>query len=457
MTAGRRAGRIVLTVALLFALFAAGFVYGDYAAKHRIFPYPHISGLAGTARPDLRPQARGRWRVASGRSERKGITREQEEELVSMMTLGYVSGSKPATSLGGVTLFDRARAYGGLNLFSSGHGPEAVLMDMEGRALHTWGLRLTEVWPDRQWLVKDPEVQPWRRVHLYDNGDLLAVYDWLGMIRIDRDSRVVWARPAGAHHDIDVQPDGTIYTLEHERGILPRIDESYPTVEDYVAVLSADGTLLRRVSLLEALERSPYWALLERALPRGDILHTNSIEVLDGRLERLSPAFAPGNVLVSFRELDAIAVVDLDEEVVVWALTGRWHRQHEATVLGNGHMMLFNNEAGDGASEVLEFDPLTQRTFWSVRGDSTDPFHSPSCGAGRRLPNGNTLITESDNGRAFEVTADGTIVWEFLNPQRAGEDHELIATLYEVVRLRPNFPLDWLPEHDRSEGKVAHP
>ena len=45
--------------------------------------------------------------------------------------------------------------------------------------------------------------------------------------------------------------------------------------------------------------------------------------------------------------------------------------------------------------------------FWSnVRGDQ------------QRLANGNTLITESEGGRIFEVSPDGEIVWEFINPVR---------------------------------------
>jgi hypothetical protein len=34
----------------------------------------------------------------------------------------------------------------------------------------------------------------------------------------------------------------------------------------------------------------------------------------------------------------------------------------------------------------------------------------------QRLPSGNTIICESDNGRFFEVTPDNEIVWEYENP-----------------------------------------
>lgn len=37
-------------------------------------------------------------------------------------------------------------------------------------------------------------------------------------------------------------------------------------------------------------------------------------------------------------------------------------------------------------------------------------------GAAQRLPNGNTLVTESHHGRAFELDPNGEIVWEFHAP-----------------------------------------
>ena len=53
----------------------------------------------------------------------------------------------------------------------------------------------------------------------------------------------------------------------------------------------------------------------------------------------------------------------------------------------------------------------------------------------RRLPNGNTLISESNYGRALETTRGQQIVWEYLNPHRAGDYNELIASLFEMRRI----------------------
>jgi hypothetical protein len=103
---------------------------------------------------------------------------------------------------------------------------------------------------------------------------------------------------------------------------------------------------------------------------------------------------------------------------------------------------------------VLEFDPARPDTLtWQFGGSEESPFASFNCGTAERLPNGNTLITESDGGRAFEVTPGKKTVWEFYNPHRAGDDQELIATLFELVRLPPDFPTDWVAGTGAAENQ----
>ena len=62
--------------------------------------------------------------------------------------IGYLDGSVPPAREGTVVTYDAARAYNGLNFFSSGHAPEALLMDMDGNVLHRWRYAFDDVWPD---------------------------------------------------------------------------------------------------------------------------------------------------------------------------------------------------------------------------------------------------------------------------------------------------------------------
>jgi hypothetical protein len=87
---------------------------------------------------------------------------------------------------------------------------------------------------------------------------------------------------------------------------------------------------------------------------------------------------------------------------------------------------------------------VTRREIWSYAGNWFRKFRSKDVGTSYRLKNGNTLIVESRRGRAFEVTPEREIVWEFINPNRTARDESRTAQLMDLRRLEPGFPLEWL-------------
>jgi len=127
-----------------------------------------------------------------------------------------------------------------------------------------------------------------------------------------------------------------------------------------------------------------------------------------------------------------VAIVDPAAGRAVWARRGPWRRQHEPTLLSSCRILLFDNRGLDGASRVLEVDPLTGEIAWSWAGEAGRPLSSPEAGTAARLANGNTMVVESEAGRAFEIGPEGEVVWEFVSPHRAGRANELVATLFEM-------------------------
>lgn len=361
--------------------------------------------------------------------------------------IGYTASAHPAPPQAHVTIYDPTRAWNGLNLYASWHAPEAILMDMKGQVLHTWRYAFEDVWPPPASRAEIDHPDFWRRVRLLGNGHLLALYEGYGLIRVDAASRLVWAYPGKCHHDLEVTEEGTVYVLTREAKLLPRVHPSEPVLEDGIAVLDWNGRELAKYSILECFENSNYAPLL-RNLPKreGDIFHTNTIRVFDGSLEHRSPLFKKGNLLISILHTDTIAILDLEKRSVVWALSGMWDAQHDPSLLPNGRMLILDNLGHGGRSRVLEFDPFTQVVEWMYVGEPDKPFFTQGCGTCARLPNGNTLITETDFGRAFEVAPDKTIVWEFINPHRTGPGQDQIAKIAEMIRLDRSLPLDWIPE-----------
>ncbi len=390
----------------------------------------------------------GGWKEATAEG-REELTEEQRAEFARLASIGYLSGSTPLPTDAGVTVYDRSATYDALNFYTSGDFPGAILMDMTGHILHRWHLKYLDAWRT-QTEVGLPRSNKtagyWRRAHLFNNGDVLAIFEGLGIVKVDSASDLLWSNINGAHHDLDIAGDGRIFVLTREPKMIPRVNPDLPILEDFIVILDPSGQEIDRTSVLEAFENSAYAAVLDGMKESGDVFHTNTLEILDGSLADELPAFAAGNVLICLRELDVIAVVDLGRAEVVWALAGTWKAPHQPTVLPGGSMLLFDNKGNRGMSRVIEFDPATLEMIWSYAGAEPPDFFSKECGSNQRLPNGNTLITESDRGKVFEVAPDGRVVWKYFNPAQGGDDGEFIATLFEVIRLDPGFPLGWMRE-----------
>ena len=406
---------LVLAVVLL----AGAFVWGFATERFRIFPMPLIHRAAV---------------VLGKRWDNSVELTSPSPALAALKSLPYLNGSvDPNAKAMGVLVNERGAVAPGVNFFSTlGSRGEACLVDNDGKELWRWSL--SREFPPA---ALRPGIA-FGYTHLFPNGDVLAFVDGLAIVKLDKDSRLLWKHVCQAHHDAFVADDGRIYALVHERRSVPAISDRYPSLLDEVEVLSPSGERVGAVSVFDAVDRSPYAFLLPRTtgLPIDpdtdvvDVLHTNHVEVYDGTLERLSPLFHRGNLLLSMRSLNAIAILDGSTSRVLW-LWGPTNLslQHHPTILENGDLLLFDN--GTSRSQIVEVDPRTNAVTW--RSAPAQDFISDIRGACQRLPNGNTLATISQTGYAREVTSDGRKVWDFANPSvGAGGFREAI---YRMTRV----------------------
>lgn len=336
----------------------------------------------------------------------------------------------------------------GFTLCMYGPNSRAVLVNMAGEVVQQWHVPFSQLWPAPPHIhgrIEDSAVY-FNDGRLYPNGDLLAVVEGpinlqnpsngYGLVKLDKDSRVLWKYAERCHHNVDVAEDGSLYALANEivEQVPPRL--AYlptPCMVDFVDVISPQGKRTKRIPLLDALSNSPYAALfgkLERPkipgttapsgartafyaddVQRRDVLHCNSVKVLSRTVAPKYPSFRAGQLLISSRHLDAIFVLDPKSEKVVWAARGPWQAQHDPSFLDNGHLLLFDNLGSQLGSRILEYDPQTQAFPWIYPGEKEKPFLSEIRGMCQRLPNGNTLIVHSDGGKVFEVAPDRELVW----------------------------------------------
>lgn len=360
-----------------------------------------------------------------------------------------------------VMLNDKALAGKGYNLVVDVHAQEATLTDMDGKPVHKWARRFDEIWDKAPQLPDYEDQEPgywadkiyWRRAHLYPNGDILVVYETpyrtpygLGLAKLDRDSKVIWKLDDNVHHDVAVAPSGDIYLLGqfiNETGYAGYPELVPPFIDDTIVILSPDGEVRKELSIVEAFLNSDYTPFLSMLNTNllGDVMHTNTVQYIDSATAERFAFAEEGDLLISMREMNVIAILDPVAEQIVWAKTGLWQAQHEPVMLNDGSIMVFDNQGnldGPGSTRVIEFNPLTGRIEWTFAGSEKEPLHSPVYGSIQRLANGNTMIVESTNGRAMEVTPDGRVVWDYRSPHRKTEEgQELVMPLMDVVRFEP--------------------
>ncbi|MEW6270273.1 MAG: arylsulfotransferase family protein [Thermodesulfobacteriota bacterium] len=380
------------------------------------------------------------------------------EEIERLQALGYVDVTDEVVEPGraGVVVHDRARSQPGYNLFTNAHLCSSQLIDADGKVLRTWALAPCHRW-DSTSLTPEGDLLVVGRAHRRRKGLSWAAGRYVA--RLGFDGSVKWKIDLGAHHDVQWTPHGQIAVLTARPRRVPELDARRRLKDDRLTLLSPDGEVLDSASLYDLLATAPPDQFRFRATARGkghlDLLHANSVFWMqDPGLAARDPLYAPQNVVVTIRHQDTVAVIDWPAKKVVWAWgQGELSGPHDAVVLPSGNFLVFDNGLGRQWSRVVELDPRTREIVWQYRAPEPETFYTLTRGANQRLANGNTLIAQSDSGRAFEVTPDGDVVWEFLNPNTSEGKR---GALVRMRRLEPRLVESWLArDASRAAQRLA--
>ncbi len=261
----------------------------------------------------------------------------------------------------------------------------------------------------------------------------------------------------GLHHDFERLANGNTLVCAQEVVFEPSLCE-VAILDDVVMEVDPSGAAVWEWSLADHWQQLPVtpagwkWLIAQPGMPKV-LFHLNSLQSLPAnRWEATDPRFRAGNLLLSCRQLNLVLVVDRATGSVVWSMIDETVGQHHARMIppempGAGNLLIFDNGGAAGApaiarpySRVVEFVPGSLHLVWAYRcGEPLPPycrtgFFSGIMGSAQRLPNGNTVIADSDSGRVFEVAADRTTVWE-----------NTAAWVYRGYR----WELDW------PSGKIA--
>ena len=260
--------------------------------------------------------------------------------------------------------------------------------------------------------------------------------------------------------------------------------------DDRLVELGADGKVLWEWTVSDHIDEFRYSKDAREAIARSggggrggafDWFHMNSATYVGPNhwFDEGDKRFDPRNIIVSSRESSLVAIIARDGSIA-WQLGPDFTTspelrairqiigQHNAHFIpkglpGAGNVMIFDNGGASGygapnsnapngtglfarpTSRVLEIDPVTLKLVWNY---TATTFFATNISGAQRLENGNTLITEGPDGRIFEVTNDGTIVWEYVFPLFTPRN-----SVYRAYRV----PYEWIPQINRPQERAVTP
>ncbi len=410
----------LLSAAVL--LFLIAFAWGFMSAKNKSFPHDNIRDMAESIQT---LKELYKIEVATDRS---------AHEIIGPVTRGGVTVNKPASD---------DRDYIFMTLYKSGQFT-AQVVDRRGQIIHSWRIPYKE---QKLYTARDTRVALSRKnltIHgasLAQNGDLYLVIEYRGLLKLSKESDLLWAIHLPVHHVVTADSDGPIWTLSR-RKVRNRKEwiplATRPYWDDQIIHLSSEGEILEQFSVLDIVLQNQYEGILYGGHPgkptiaHDDPLHVNDMDVLTKEQAVHFPGVKEGDIMVSLLTISTVLVFDRRTHAIKWSMTGPFHRQHDPQISHDGTLLVFDNrtargQRGQGAkylvepqdlgySRLLAIDPVSRKIVWQFQGTRKRPFYTSIQGKLEILQNGNILAVESEGGRVFEIEkGTKTIVWEYIN------------------------------------------
>ena len=340
---------------------------------------------------------------------------QKNTSLKKTASINECGSKQPEKS--GMYIYDKNQTYPGYILV------ENKLLDQTGKVVHAWdnNTHMGIIQPDGTYIAQ--------KGSSLNRTSSLVKYSFNGTL--------IWEKPdVKPHHKIALTNENTILTITKETHEY----EDKLVDFDVIVEFDQDGNQIWNWSTWNNLDyiqtfHKPLEITNDSIRPGiksiwggyYDYYHMNSVEEIpdntyswyeeeqDGKI--IQP-FKEGNIIFNFRHGSMIFILDKDTGKIVWHVTqydvpGEIQGQHDSTMLPSGNILIYDNGRYRKSTRVIELNPITKKIEWQY---SAPNFFTVVMGDANKLANGNYLLSETVNGRAFEITSNGTILWEYFNP-----------------------------------------
>jgi hypothetical protein len=322
----------------------------------------------------------------------------------------------------GLRAWDPDKACPGFTLFTPiGAQSTVYLIDLGGQLVHTWCMPYPALYgylTGRGTLVYNGRIDG-------PGDNFLSSSPWKGgvLLEVDWNGEVVWeVRHPDHHHDGIRLANGNALLLcaaDVPCDIAQRVAGGRPGSEykgrmyaDYLVEMMTNGRCVWEWRSWQHLEPEEF-PIVNPEDARSEWTQGNTVVEL-----------TDGNLMLSFQLTSTVVIIDRHSGAVVRKIgPPLLNNQHTPSPLLNGNILIFDNGTHRRPlpySRVIEIEPAACEIVWPYEETPPIAFFSPIISNAQRLSNGNTLINEGATGRLFEVTAEGEVVWEYINPYFCG-------------------------------------
>jgi hypothetical protein len=364
-----------------------------------------------------------------------------------------------------------AQAFQGYTLYSGENSRATYLIDMNNTVVHSWTHSKTGGYSC--YLLSDGSLM---RSANSSNSSLNGGGATGVIERVDWYGNTVWTYTYSSnsyrlHHDFEPMPNGNVLMIAWEvksasQAVAAGLNHSATIWPDHIIEVQPSGTTGGNIvwqwhawdHLIQDYNsgKNNYGVVAQHP----ELLNINMVNIQSGdwmHLNAISYNPTLDQIVVSSHNLNEIYVIDHSTTTAQaathsggnsgkggdilyrWGCPGNYGASGTkvfdvvhcswwipAGLSGAGDILVFNNRQSSGASMVVQITPpgggtgsypitagqafLPASTTWSY---AASGFYSDHLGSCQRLPNGNTLMAESTDGKLREVNSSGVVQWSY--------------------------------------------
>ena len=280
--------------------------------------------------------------------------------------------------------------------------------------------------PEFENLKRDGNTKRFRIFHPFLTEDGGLIFLGPPMVKIDKNSQLVWQNQEDAfHHSIEQDQEGNFWIPTH---VYPyQLDKKYVGLEfdnyldDAITKVSADGEILFQKSVTNIFIENNFmfFDLQSNNHFDRDPIHLNDIQpvLTDG------PHWKRGDLFLSLRHQSMIILYRPSTNKIIWKGAGHTDEQHDVDILDDHRISIFNNNAWatfdgekvDGNNEVVIYDFETD-SYSKYLNESLKQYDVRTLTEGRSqiLDNNDLFIEEQNYGRILYFNKDRIIFDELI-------------------------------------------